>query len=186
MSMASSYSSGSPNDNNDSESDGNQEADDNGESNCRQTTMQHYENERLTLNLSEYGSDFESNLAQNAEKPPIIRKKRAKVEFAEICESRRESSFSWRSDDSNKNSHRRGSDLKRFFTRPRSRSRSPTLISIAHSQRMQQPRLSLLGRPIYIRHVKQRDPRYRKMQILTHNFLDRPRGRIAIFYHLYQ
>ncbi|RWS30136.1 hypothetical protein B4U80_03502 [Leptotrombidium deliense] len=125
-----------------------------------------------------YGMSFSS--PRNKE-----RKKRARVEFAEMCESRRESVYSSRreSEDSIK---RRGSDLKRFFTRPRSRSRSPTLISLAHSQRMQQPRLSLLGKPICYKHFRQRDPRYRKLQILAHNFLDRPRGAVQVFYHCFQ
>ncbi|XP_025017711.1 uncharacterized protein LOC112539434 [Tetranychus urticae] len=77
---------------------------------------------------------------------------------------------------------RRGSDLMRLFTRRRSR--SPTSLSAASCRRLQQPRLSLLGKPIVPRSIKQRDPRYRRTQILIHNLLERPRGKLAVIYHL--
>jgi len=78
----------------------------------------------------------------------------------------------------------RGSDFRRFFMRPRSRSRSPSRAQLARCQRLQQPRLSLLGKPINYKPLKQRDPRYRRTQIRLNNFLERPRGFIAIFYHI--
>ncbi|XP_053201857.1 uncharacterized protein LOC128386803 isoform X3 [Panonychus citri] len=84
----------------------------------------------------------------------------------------------------NSDEGRRGSDLMKLFTRRRSR--SPTSLSAASCRRLQQPRLSLLGKPIVPRSIKQRDPRYRRTQILIHNFLERPRGKKAVVYHLLQ
>ena len=77
------------------------------------------------------------------------------------------------------NSERRESDILRFF-----RSRSPSLSSFSSCKRSQHQRLSLLGRPINYRPIKQRDPRYRHIQTNMHNFLERPRGFRALFYHL--
>ncbi|KAG8191569.1 hypothetical protein JTE90_021174 [Oedothorax gibbosus] len=50
--------------------------------------------------------------------------------------------------------------------------------------RLDMPRLSLLGKPINYRPPRHRDPRYRKAQMAAHNILDRPRGAIAILYHM--
>lgn len=117
-------------------------------------------------------------------------KRRAKVEFVELCETRRQSSFLRREsligDYFNQlEPPRRGSDFKRFFTRPRSRSRSRSPSRAAlDCQRLRQPRLSLLGKPINYRPLKQRDPRYRRFQNRLNNFLERPRGVIAVSYHV--
>lgn len=50
--------------------------------------------------------------------------------------------------------------------------------------RLDMPRLSLLGKPINYRPPRHRDPRYRKAQLHLHNILDRPRGVIAVIYHV--
>ncbi|XP_034479414.1 potassium voltage-gated channel subfamily KQT member 4-like isoform X8 [Drosophila innubila] len=48
-----------------------------------------------------------------------------------------------------------------------------------------QPRMSLLGKPLnYNRGTHRRDARYRRMQSRLYNFLERPRGLHAIFYHV--
>ncbi|XP_032590201.1 potassium voltage-gated channel subfamily KQT member 1 isoform X12 [Drosophila grimshawi] len=53
------------------------------------------------------------------------------------------------------------------------------------SQRFRQPRMSLLGKPLnYNRGTHRRDARYRRMQSRLYNFLERPRGLHAIFYHV--
>lgn len=51
-------------------------------------------------------------------------------------------------------------------------------------KRLQAPRLSLLGRPIMYRSPRNRNVIYRIHQIRLYNFLERPRGFLAIFYHL--
>lgn len=54
--------------------------------------------------------------------------------------------------------------------------------------RMLAQRVSLLGRPIEHtpnRH-RTRDQRIRKYQFLVHNFLERPRGKIQVSYHIFQ
>ncbi|KAI1290276.1 hypothetical protein HDE_08123 [Halotydeus destructor] len=53
------------------------------------------------------------------------------------------------------------------------------------SDRMMQPRVSLHGRQIGF-HPKHRtrDHRIRKYQLILHNFLERPRGKGPIFYHI--
>lgn len=51
--------------------------------------------------------------------------------------------------------------------------------------RLQNPRLSLLGKPLNYRPTRQRDPRYRVTQIRVSNLLERPRGWIAVIYHLF-
>lgn len=114
-------------------------------------------------------------------------RKRHRVGFGEIV-TRKLSATSWMRRDSRigmfmTEEGRRGSDLMSFFTG--GRSRSPTL-NPANCKRLQQPRLSLLGRPIICKPIKQRDPRYRRTQVIIHNFLERPRGTLAIFYHLLQ
>ncbi|XP_071037404.1 potassium voltage-gated channel subfamily KQT member 1 isoform X9 [Parasteatoda tepidariorum] len=50
--------------------------------------------------------------------------------------------------------------------------------------RLDMPRLSLLGKPLNYRPPRHRDPRYRKAQLVVHNILDRPRGVIAVIYHM--
>ncbi|EDW08901.2 uncharacterized protein Dmoj_GI20214 [Drosophila mojavensis] len=53
------------------------------------------------------------------------------------------------------------------------------------SQKFLQPRMSLLGKPLnYNRGTHRRDARYRRMQSRLYNFLERPRGLHAIFYHV--
>ncbi|XP_030561735.1 potassium voltage-gated channel subfamily KQT member 1 isoform X9 [Drosophila novamexicana] len=53
------------------------------------------------------------------------------------------------------------------------------------SQQFLQPRMSLLGKPLnYNRGTHRRDARYRRMQSRLYNFLERPRGLHAIFYHV--
>lgn len=48
---------------------------------------------------------------------------------------------------------------------------------------LQQPRLSLLGKPINYK-ARHRDHRYRRAQAALHNLLERPRGWKALSYHL--
>lgn len=48
--------------------------------------------------------------------------------------------------------------------------------------RLQQPRMSLLGKPI--NYNSRRDARYRRWQSRVYNFLERPRGAASIFYHI--
>lgn len=50
--------------------------------------------------------------------------------------------------------------------------------------RLDMPRMSLLGKPINYRPPRHRDPRYRKAQLAVYNTLDRPRGFIAVIYHM--
>jgi potassium voltage-gated channel KQT-like subfamily protein len=54
------------------------------------------------------------------------------------------------------------------------------------SSRLHQPRMSLLGKPIHARSVsgKRRDKRYRRIQNVIYNFLERPRGYKAFSYHI--
>ncbi|KAL7737661.1 hypothetical protein ACLKA6_006067 [Drosophila palustris] len=53
------------------------------------------------------------------------------------------------------------------------------------SPKFLQPRMSLLGKPLnYNRGTHRRDARYRRMQSRLYNFLERPRGLHAIFYHV--
>ncbi|KAG8193017.1 hypothetical protein JTE90_028135 [Oedothorax gibbosus] len=49
--------------------------------------------------------------------------------------------------------------------------------------RLVHPRLSLWGKPMQTRQ-RHRDPRYRKLRFQVNNFLERPRGWKAIFYHM--
>lgn len=50
--------------------------------------------------------------------------------------------------------------------------------------RLQAPRLSLLGRPIMYRPPRSRNKIYHIYQIRFYNFLERPSGCLAFFYHL--
>ena len=50
--------------------------------------------------------------------------------------------------------------------------------------RLQQPRMSLLGKPLNYRANTRRDARYRRLQSRVYNFLERPRGLPSIFYHI--
>lgn len=52
------------------------------------------------------------------------------------------------------------------------------------SARMQKPRMSLWGKPIEVQKSRLRDQRMRRYQMLTHNFLERPRGFKSLSYHL--
>lgn len=49
--------------------------------------------------------------------------------------------------------------------------------------RLVHPRLSLWGKPMNTRQ-RHRDPRYRKLRFQVNNFLERPRGKRAILYHM--
>ncbi|KAF4529388.1 hypothetical protein B566_EDAN003479 [Ephemera danica] len=49
--------------------------------------------------------------------------------------------------------------------------------------RLHQPRMSLLGKPLNYR-ASRRDARYRRLQSRVYNFLERPRGCQAVFYHI--
>ena len=53
----------------------------------------------------------------------------------------------------------------------------------SRSTRFQQPRMSLLGKPINYRAHK-RDMRYRRLQARIYNFLERPKDWRSISYHL--
>ena len=94
-----------------------------------------------------------------------------RVEFSDIEEAKRLSVCD----------ERRESDLTRFFRS--SRSSSPSVSSFSACKRSQQPRLSLLGKPMIYRSIRPRDPRYRIYQNRLYNFLERPRG-FTLLYHL--
>ncbi|XP_034651258.1 potassium voltage-gated channel subfamily KQT member 1 isoform X10 [Drosophila subobscura] len=53
-----------------------------------------------------------------------------------------------------------------------------------NSERILQPRMSLLGKPLNYNRGSRRDVRYRRLQSRLYNFLERPRGLHAIFYHV--
>ncbi|KAM7343439.1 KCNQ potassium channel isoform 8-T15 [Cochliomyia hominivorax] len=50
--------------------------------------------------------------------------------------------------------------------------------------RLAQPRMSLLGKPLNYNRGNRRDVRYRRLQSRVYNFLERPRGLPAILYHV--
>ena len=75
----------------------------------------------------------------------------------------------------------RGNQLKSLF-RIRFGSHSDPPPNYLTCKRLQQPRLSLLGKPINYKPTKY-DPRYRRIQTRIHNFLERPRG-LDVLYHL--
>ncbi|XP_055319189.1 potassium voltage-gated channel subfamily KQT member 4 isoform X1 [Sitodiplosis mosellana] len=52
------------------------------------------------------------------------------------------------------------------------------------ADRLAQPRMSLLGKPINYNRGARRDARYRRLQSRVYNFLERPRGLPAILYHV--
>ncbi|XP_075169432.1 KCNQ potassium channel isoform X2 [Haematobia irritans] len=52
------------------------------------------------------------------------------------------------------------------------------------SERLAQPRMSLLGKPINYNRGSRRDARYRRLQSRVYNFLERPRGLPAVLYHV--
>ncbi|KAH8400759.1 hypothetical protein KR009_000779 [Drosophila setifemur] len=53
-----------------------------------------------------------------------------------------------------------------------------------NSERILLPRMSLLGKPLNYNRGTRRDVRYRRLQSRVYNFLERPRGLHAIFYHV--
>uniref|UniRef100_A0A1I8PAC2 Potassium voltage-gated channel subfamily KQT member 5 n=1 Tax=Stomoxys calcitrans TaxID=35570 RepID=A0A1I8PAC2_STOCA len=61
--------------------------------------------------------------------------------------------------------------------------RSCKLIS-GQTDRLAQPRMSLLGKPINYNRGSRRDARYRRLQSRVYNFLERPRGLPAVLYHV--
>ncbi|EEB15919.1 conserved hypothetical protein, partial [Pediculus humanus corporis] len=65
-----------------------------------------------------------------------------------------------------------------MFTKEKSSERK----SEKTKSRLQQPRMSLLGKPLNYR-ANRRDARYRRLQTRVYNFLERPRGVQAILYH---
>lgn len=76
---------------------------------------------------------------------------------------------------------RRSSDMLRLLFR----AKSPSLdTQAANCKRLQAPRLSLLGKPIMYKAPRVRPPAYRFLQMRAYNFLERPRGSLALFYHL--
>ncbi|XP_062708902.1 potassium voltage-gated channel subfamily KQT member 1 isoform X6 [Aedes albopictus] len=52
------------------------------------------------------------------------------------------------------------------------------------ADRLARPRMSLLGKPLNYNRGSRRDARYRRLQSRVYNFLERPRGFRAIFYHV--
>uniref|UniRef100_A0A1B0CEI1 Uncharacterized protein n=1 Tax=Lutzomyia longipalpis TaxID=7200 RepID=A0A1B0CEI1_LUTLO len=58
-------------------------------------------------------------------------------------------------------------------------------LSDKHSaDRLARPRMSLLGKPLNYNRGARRDARYRRLQSRVYNFLERPRGFPAVFYHV--
>ncbi|XP_015790727.1 uncharacterized protein LOC107367531 isoform X6 [Tetranychus urticae] len=59
-------------------------------------------------------------------------------------------------------------------------------VSSTTNERLNQPRVSLLGRPLCLNVARNRtrDQIIRKYQFLVHNFLERPRGKRALSYHM--
>lgn len=91
-----------------------------------------------------------------------------------------ETSFSHMREDPHVN--RRESDLLRFIRS--ARNRSPSLGAFRSCKRSQIHRVSLLGRPIHVRHPRHTNPYYKQIQNEVHNFLERPRGWKAMSYHI--
>lgn len=79
------------------------------------------------------------------------------------------------------NENRRESELFRFIRS--ARSRSPSFNTFKSCKRSQMHRVSLLGRPIHVRHHKQPSPCFKHWQNEVHNFLERPRG-WSMLYHI--
>uniref|UniRef100_A0A1B0DC97 Uncharacterized protein n=1 Tax=Phlebotomus papatasi TaxID=29031 RepID=A0A1B0DC97_PHLPP len=52
------------------------------------------------------------------------------------------------------------------------------------ADRLARPRMSLLGKPLNYNRGARRDARYRRLQARVYNFLERPRGFPAVFYHV--
>ena len=116
------------------------------------------------------------------------KKSNFKVKFVNL-EKRKNSTVSWirktckaKHCDNSECDYHQPIDLKSFFSKPL-RSRSPQSNTVS-CKRLDQPRLSLLGKPIVYKPIKSRDPRYRRLQTRTHNLLERPRGAWAALYHL--
>jgi len=128
---------------------------------------------------------------EDEEKEATVAKKKKdlKVEFVN-SEKRKNSVINWIKSskgtrthgNDTRSDHYHSRELKSIFSKS-FHSRSPQL-NDASCKRLNQPRLSLLGRPIVCRPIKPRDPRYRRLQTRTHNLLERPRGTIALLYHL--
>ncbi|XP_073847319.1 KCNQ potassium channel isoform X8 [Musca autumnalis] len=71
-----------------------------------------------------------------------------------------------------------------IFYQKKFRLRSCKLISPPPPDRLAQPRMSLLGKPINYNRGNRRDVRYRRLQSRVYNFLERPRGLPAVLYHV--
>ncbi|CRL08711.1 CLUMA_CG021302, isoform D [Clunio marinus] len=52
------------------------------------------------------------------------------------------------------------------------------------ADRLARPRMSLLGKPLNYNRGARRDARYRRLQSRIYNFLERPRGKLAVVYHV--
>lgn len=71
-----------------------------------------------------------------------------------------------------------------FFSSLFSRFSACKLNDKSRADRLAQPRMSLLGKPISYNRGARRDARYRRLQSRVYNFLERPRGFPAILYHV--
>lgn len=71
-----------------------------------------------------------------------------------------------------------------FFCFFRSLCSACKLSDKTRADRLAQPRMSLLGKPINYNRGARRDARYRRLQSRVYNFLERPRGVPAILYHV--
>jgi hypothetical protein len=58
-------------------------------------------------------------------------------------------------------------------------------LSATDNRLLLEKRVSLLGKPLIFHPIQKRSPSYRRTQLLVYNFLERPHGYKAIFYHTF-
>ncbi|XP_055689722.1 potassium voltage-gated channel subfamily KQT member 4 isoform X4 [Lutzomyia longipalpis] len=126
-------------------------------------------------NSCEEDSLSPTSLIHPPETPPIIhlppRKKTARVEFVEVDSTDKPINLEDRDD----------AVRAKIFDEIRNACK----LSDKHSaDRLARPRMSLLGKPLNYNRGARRDARYRRLQSRVYNFLERPRGFPAVFYHV--
>ncbi|XP_055708557.1 potassium voltage-gated channel subfamily KQT member 4 isoform X6 [Phlebotomus papatasi] len=99
------------------------------------------------------------------------KKKNAKVEFVQLDSTDRPVNFADRDD--------------AIHAKILDEIRNACKLSDKHrADRLARPRMSLLGKPLNYNRGARRDARYRRLQARVYNFLERPRGFPAVFYHV--
>jgi hypothetical protein len=58
-------------------------------------------------------------------------------------------------------------------------------LSATDNRLLLEKRVSLLGKPLIFHPIQKRSPSYRRNQLCVYNFLERPRGGKAVFYHTF-